>query len=96
MRDECEKCGPVLQVVIPRPAKPAGADAPAQVPAAGERKDGDAERRGVGLGRIFVLFQEPAATARAILALNGRSFNQNKVEATFYSETDFKAGKLDT
>jgi len=43
-----------------------------------------------GVGSIFVLFKEPSMAGGAVQALNGRSFNNNVVEATYYSETKFK------
>jgi len=43
-----------------------------------------------GVGSIFVLFKAPSMAGGAVQALNGRSFNNNVVEATYYSETKFK------
>jgi len=44
----------------------------------------------VGVGSIFVLFREPSMSQSAVSALHGRSFNNNVVEASFYSEAKYK------
>jgi len=89
VRDECNKFGKVVQVVIPRPTKD-GADGKYE-----EGKDGDDGRRGLGVGRIFVHFSEAAEAAKALATLNGRLFNERRVEAAFFSEDKFKARQLD-
>lgn len=80
VREECEKYGKIVRVVIPRPPKE-GVTSPAD--------EGQADfgpRTSSGLGRIFVLYDSPAAVAAAIGVLNGRTFNEKRVEATPYDE----------
>jgi splicing factor U2AF 65 kDa subunit len=93
VRDETEKHGTVVSVTIPRP--PSDSKGPAPTPADPSKPDGDDGRRGVGVGRIFVLYTDSAATAKAVAALNGRQFNSNRVEASFFSETDFAERRFD-
>lgn len=52
-------------------------------------------RFGKGVGRIFVLFDSLSGAQAAQAVLHGRSFNENRVEATYYKEELFNAGTLD-
>lgn len=61
-------------IVIPRPV--------------GGETLSERERRGVGL--IFVSFTSPEGATRARNAVNGRTFNGQKVVAVFYPEKLFE------
>jgi splicing factor U2AF subunit len=78
VKDECSKFGTVEKVVIPRPYMES------------KEEDESGPRTGVGVGRIFVLFNDTTSSQKAQATLNGRLFNENTVKATFYQESDFR------
>lgn len=65
VREECEKFGELLEVVIPRPGES-------------------------GVGRIFARFAAADSCAKARMALDGRTFNNNRVDASFYDLAKFQ------
>lgn len=78
IREECEKFGKVEQIVIPRPL--------------GKENDKDSDegpRVGIGVGRIFVKYADVKGSVAARDALNGRTFNSNRVDASFYNVDNF-------
>jgi len=105
IREECERLGTVLQVLIPRPASATTGDsasATSKSSATDESsqeayQDGDGGVRGdssVGVGRVFVLFREVSDCAKAIAALGNRQFNEHTVLASFYDEKLFNDRKF--
>jgi len=82
IREECEKFGTVEQIVIPRPI---GKET--------ENENGGdnitGPRVGIGVGRIFIKYNGVKGSTAAKEALNGRTFNSNRVAASFYSEDNF-------
>jgi hypothetical protein len=52
-------------------------------------------RCGKGVGRIFVVFDDPIHCTLARTALHGRTFSEQKVEALFYQYDHFKAGSYE-
>ena len=82
-KEECSKYGSVVEVLIPRSGHP--------VPvAAGQTGDPVMPPEAV-IGKIFVLFADLEGPTKAIRALNGRTFNGRKVEATFYDFDKFES-----
>jgi splicing factor U2AF subunit len=84
VREECEKYGELLEVVIPRPS----GDGP-DTKLSGGRDSGP--RIGVAVGRIFARFANVESCAQARNALDGRTFNSNRVDASFYDLAKFQA-----
>lgn len=91
VREECEQCGTVTQVVIPRPV-PEGKDA-AALNEGVNKTEGDIGPYGIGVGRIFVRFADPMGATKAISALNGRMFNEQEVRAMYYMVEAFEQKK---
>jgi len=77
MKDECGKFGALEEVVIPRPNK--------------DPKQGELENERVtkGVGKVFLRYQTTEAAEAAVRGLHGRSFNDKRVEATFFAEDKF-------
>lgn len=84
VREECEKYGELLEVVIPRPS----GDGPDNK-LSGGRDSGP--RIGIAVGRIFARFATVEGCVQAKLALDGRTFNSNRVTASFYDLAKFQA-----
>lgn len=75
-------------MTIPRPIAPADAPGSNQAPST---HSGPRVTLGEGTGRIFIHYQTIEAAQAAQAKLHGRSFNANKVVASFYPEDKFTA-----
>ena len=79
MEDECSKHGKVQCVHIPQPAT----------------QSGEQQQQVVGLGKVFVQYEDVASALRARAALHGREFAGKSVNVSFLDERKFASGQLE-
>lgn len=48
-----------------------------------------------GVGLVFLKYEDPKSAERAQLALNGRKYGENNIQATFFDAAKFEAGQLE-
>lgn len=80
VKEECVKFGPIHSMEMPRPKKKIGPDGKVAV---------DESVKVPGVGLLFIKFVESAAAGRAVDDLDGRMFNDNRVEATYFPEDKY-------
>lgn len=93
VREECERYGPVEEIVIPRalptsqPSDGSIVDIEGKLP---NTKD-SGPRVGQGVGRIFARFTSSDSCVKAKNAIDGRLFNNNRVGASFWDLNKFNS-----
>lgn len=90
VREECERYGPVLEIVIPR-VLPTDESTMTDIDGKLPNSNDSGPRVGQGVGRVFARFASSEDCAKAKNAIDGRLFNNNRVGASFWDLSKFNS-----